>query len=76
MKNNEEYPKILTRGAYIAPWLDPEHGRPSIVVIDRRGCCIYQMIQQDRESEDEALRRAQALLDLLDHPAETQKHRA
>jgi hypothetical protein len=58
--------EILARGVYVAPWMDPATRRPVIVLIDRFGCCTHGMTHQEGETEEEALARAQAMLDLLD----------
>jgi hypothetical protein len=63
MKKQSE---VLARGVYVAPWMNPDTRRQEIVLIDCRGSCIHQISQDAGESEDQALARAQALLDLMD----------
>jgi hypothetical protein len=58
--------EVLSRGVYVAPWLDPSTQRPGIVLIDGRGCCIHHMVREAGETEAQALSRAQALLDLIE----------
>jgi hypothetical protein len=60
-------PRLLPRGAYIAPHLD-EQGRRIVLLIDRRHRCAHSLVIAHSKTEEEAIQRAAMLLEALDPP--------
>jgi hypothetical protein len=64
---------LLRRGVYLFPLLDAGTDRRLVVLVDRRSRMIHYLTPLSDETDEEAIERGKALLELIDPPSQKRR---